>query len=258
MTDKEKAQAYDEALERARKILDKILNNELPGFPDQIRGIFPELKESEDERIIQAIYEAIKDAHINTLKEYGSSCKEALDWLKEQFEKQKEQKPAVEQLDGTFNSYDMAKTFVEGQYYVMEHPERFGLCKPAEWSENESNLLDSIIEDYEKANRSFCEYDGKIGLLKAIRSGEYNLPKQEWSEEDDNAINAAATIVEGKGLKDIANRLKSIRNRPKASNTWRPSKEQMDALAWYSGNSGVPPTGDKAIKSLYEDLKKLM
>ena len=51
--------------------------------------------------------------------------------------------------------------------------------KPAEWSENESNLLDSIIEDYEKANRSFCGYDGKIGLLKAIRSGEYNLPKQE-------------------------------------------------------------------------------
>jgi hypothetical protein len=39
---------------------------------------------------------------------------------------------------------------------------------------------------------------------------------------------------------------------------WKPSEEQMEALAWYSGNSGVPPTGDKAIKSLYNDLKKLM
>ena len=28
-------------------------------------------------------------------------------------------------------------------------------------------------------------------------------------------------------------------------------------LAWYSGNSDIPPTGDKAIKSLYNDLKKL-
>ena len=39
---------------------------------------------------------------------------------------------------------------------------------------------------------------------------------------------------------------------------WKPSEEQMEALAWYSGNSGVPPTGDKAIKSLYYDLQKLL
>lgn len=59
-----------------------------------------------------------------------------IDRYKSYLEKQKDQKPAVEQLDGTFNSYDMAKTFVEGQYYVIEHPERFGLCKPVEWSED--------------------------------------------------------------------------------------------------------------------------
>lgn len=38
---------------------------------------------------------------------------------------------------------------------------------------------------------------------------------------------------------------------------WKPSEEQMEALAWYSGDRGAQPTGDEAIKSLYNDLKKL-
>ena len=51
MTNEQKARAYDEALERARKMLNMILDNELLGFPDQIREIFPQLTESDDERI---------------------------------------------------------------------------------------------------------------------------------------------------------------------------------------------------------------
>ena len=47
MSIEEKAKAYDEALKRARKIHDEILNNELLGFPDQIREIFPELRKEE-------------------------------------------------------------------------------------------------------------------------------------------------------------------------------------------------------------------
>ena len=42
----------------------------------------------------------------------------------------------TEQLSRTFTSYDMAKTFVEGQNYVMNHPEKFGLCKSIEQNEN--------------------------------------------------------------------------------------------------------------------------
>jgi GNAT superfamily N-acetyltransferase len=36
----------------------------------------------------------------------------------------------------------MAKTFTEGQNYVVAHPEKFGLYKPAEWSEdyNKENI----------------------------------------------------------------------------------------------------------------------
>lgn len=45
MNIEEKAKAYDEALERARRIHEEILNSELIGFPEQIREIFPELRE---------------------------------------------------------------------------------------------------------------------------------------------------------------------------------------------------------------------
>jgi len=60
---------------------------------------------------------------------------------------------------------------------------RYKENRMVEWSEEEKEVLDSIIDDYEKANKSFCGYDGKIGLLRAIRDGEYDLPKQEWSED---------------------------------------------------------------------------
>ena len=60
MTDKEKIKAYDEALERARKMLNMILDNEILGFPDQIREIFPQLYESEDEKIRNGMIDEIK------------------------------------------------------------------------------------------------------------------------------------------------------------------------------------------------------
>jgi len=108
--------------------------------------------------------------------------------------------------------------------------------KPAEWSEVEMKVLDSIIDDYEKAARSFCGYDGKIALLKAIRDGEYNLSKQEWGKEDETMINhiiealpkwanGLITILPSQA-EEYVKRLKSLRPQP----CWKPSKEQMGAL----------------------------
>lgn len=59
MVNEQKAKAYDEALERARKMLNMILDNELLGFPDQIREIFPQLKESDDERIRKQLVDIV-------------------------------------------------------------------------------------------------------------------------------------------------------------------------------------------------------
>jgi len=85
-------------------------------------------------------------------------------------------------------------------YYVIKHKEedtkaKESKQKTAEWGEEERKILDSIIDDYEKASKSFCGYDGKILVLKAIRDGEYNLPKQEWSEEDKKIIDTIVSVL---------------------------------------------------------------
>ena len=57
-------------------------------------------------------------------------------------------------------------------------------------------VLNSIIDDYEAAAKSFCGYEGKIMLLKAIRNGEYGLSKQEWSEKDEKHKQAIIDAIQ--------------------------------------------------------------
>lgn len=127
-------------------------------------------------------------------------------------EKQKEQKPSVKQLGGTFNSYDMAKTFAEGQYYVMEHPERFGLCKkPAEWGEEDEKILNSILNDIRQ--RVIPDEEDQE-WLKSLPERFELQPKQEWSKRDESIIEGACNALEIHGHTKLASMLKSIRPQP--------------------------------------------
>lgn len=102
------------------------------------------------------------------------------------------EKPA-EQLSGIFTSYDMAKTFTEGQNYVIAHPEKFGLCKPAEWSEEDERMLEPIISDLrelcncETDEELISDYEDRIAWLKSLR------PQPHWksSEEQMRALERA-------------------------------------------------------------------
>ena len=73
MTDKEKAKAYDEALERAKKLYGKGITEE----------IFPELNESEDERIKKAIIEFFESEDDNTTYSLVRK-KDIIAWLERQ------------------------------------------------------------------------------------------------------------------------------------------------------------------------------
>ena len=84
MTEKEKAKAYDKAIERAKKLHDNGITEE----------IFPELKESDDERIRKWIIDDIRynmnNEPLNN-SEYKKKAEKAIAWL----EKQGEQKPTL-------------------------------------------------------------------------------------------------------------------------------------------------------------------
>ena len=111
MTQEEKAKAYDKALERARVFNDG-------GKTDIEKGttlceyIFPELKESEDERIRNAIIkylDALDDDEIR----YGVSFKDMRVWL----EKQGEQK-SVDNVEPKFHEGDFIVN-KEGNVYKV-------------------------------------------------------------------------------------------------------------------------------------------
>ena len=77
MTQAEKAKAYDEALEKARQLCDYPTTKP---FISDLQNLFPELKESEDERIRKELIEFVKHR--------GGFKQEYIAWL----EKQAEQK----------------------------------------------------------------------------------------------------------------------------------------------------------------------
>ena len=79
MTDKEKTQAYDEALARAREIH----RNEDDKVKD-MEFIFPELKESEDERISKALIFYLGDMPENTELRNGITNSDVFAWLRKQ------------------------------------------------------------------------------------------------------------------------------------------------------------------------------
>ena len=87
MTQEEKARAYDEALERA-----KFYHGNCPSEPERkkLEEMFPQLRESEDERIRKEMiaYFAHR-ADVTEFIDEGEDCKRWISYL----EKQKEQKP---------------------------------------------------------------------------------------------------------------------------------------------------------------------
>jgi CRISPR/Cas system Type II protein with McrA/HNH and RuvC-like nuclease domain len=80
MTQEEKAKAYDEALEKARQLCAYPTSKP---FISDLQDLFPELAESEDERIRKALIkylDALDDDEIR----YGVSFKDMRTWLEKQ------------------------------------------------------------------------------------------------------------------------------------------------------------------------------
>jgi len=166
-------------------------------------------------------------------------------------EKQKEQKPQGVYVDCT------------------EHPEWYGMPakeqKPAEWSEEDEKIrrnLMSLLSCMRGDRITEETYQKYYPWLKSLRP----QPKQEWSEEDEENLKAVIhnvefsyTLVTDKMVKDFAAKLiawlNSLRNRV----TWKPSEEQMEALDAFI-YCKYPDTNKygELVKSLYQDLKKLM
>ena len=146
---------YKEALEKAKRLC------ALPTDKATMEEIFPELRESEDERIRKILIEVV---NITPASIAVRNKRELLDWLK----KQKEQKP----VDYDHEMWKNCEVnFEGGKKEVIEHPEKYGLQKQAEWSEEDEKFFELLRAAlYQiKVRIGKDEYDKAVARLKSLR-----------------------------------------------------------------------------------------
>ena len=270
-TIEEKARAYDKAVINGSRLWESgVITRE------NYEYIFPELKESEDERIRKVLRERIIRYDPNNeilIKEEGISQRQFLAWL----EKQGEQKP-TDKVEPKFKvgqtiiykgNKNIAPTkitisdIVKGQYW-----DRFSCCilpisdqdnwelveqKPAEWSEEDLVRIENCISLIGKTG------DGEVKWLKDLKDRVQPQQKQEWSEEDDIWLNNLICHFEtGLSIEHerVASWLKSLKDRY----AWKPSDEQLYWIKWVAGR--LPDTekaneAEAVLEELLEELKKL-
>jgi len=102
MTTEEKAKAYDEALERAR-IHSKVGEVDKANLTAICQDIFPELRESEDERMMKVIGLALMDVPEGRFTSLGTTLKDCLAYLKKQKEHFRDDTKMIEQKPEEWN-----------------------------------------------------------------------------------------------------------------------------------------------------------
>ena len=233
----EKAKRYDKAIERVKNYYsttDSASDIKLIGL------IFPELKESDNKRMIQYFKDlAPFDKADELYEKYGFSHKDALAWL----EKQGKQKPAE------FDDTNAKRMFI----------------KALEMVEEQNNKGYKLTD---------CDKNSWWEDFKAYTSCTIEQKPYAWSEEDELITNKilcicsdfersfkispASTKVIKEDVDKIDNWLKSLKDRF----TWKPSDEQMNALNYVvnlMASSERPTENDlyyNILKSLRQQLKK--
>lgn len=252
MTQEEKARAYDEALKRSKAAIDVAADKDL--VEGVVKTIFPQLQESEDERIRKEII------HYILYKANGVSEKQEHEWIA-YLEKQKEQKPANNNKSemSDENGHLTGKILVEygahakvrdgKRHCEMEWKEFQRLAhyfyelgkaeqKPVQTADEKEyiRIIKSLIADFirDKKPEDVAYYQKIYDWLDGISSEQKPVPiscsqengtPAEWSEEDEAAYNAFIcevvnekmnpTIEQVKWLRSIRDRLKSLYIQPK-------------------------------------------
>lgn len=184
---------------------------------------FPELRESEDEKIRKEILDCFK-----AMKQQGcfpSKHKEQYDSWIAWLEKQGEQKP--------------------------------------EWSEEDEKCLANTIHILEGvASGAVGEFEKStiicINWLKSLK--DRVQPKQEWSKEDEWKFSDILALLRGGenfhyNTPDLFTWFKSLKDRVQLQNRWKPSEEQLKSLQEVI-DAGHYTNYPNALETLYEQLKQ--
>ena len=221
MTQEQKAMAYDEAIKRAKEI-----NNEKKAQPfDVMLKVFPELKESEDEKIRKWLIDYLwkekiflQEAHSSVENNPKYRCvMDAIAWLEKQGRvkesqiSQHENKMCKENDDSlTSEDKQIMKEIAEFIYNSAFKPkdikkkekwltwlEKQGEQKPV-WSERDEKMFRSLHNLIYVVRDCDCNSSEKKELsdwLESLKDRVQPQPKQEWGKEDEKYIRLSTDII---------------------------------------------------------------
>lgn len=279
---------YEKKYKNAPEWARQVMNGETGFIRKDVENIFPELAESEDEKIRKEILDYIVKA---------TGCKRWIAWL--------------EKHGQTFTKKDVDDAYLKGVCDAKSEIEKQGKnhCMIQWKGDNLKEVIDFTGKDrnFEKWFKSFEEYEKYVqehdGIFKLFNAdgSHYEVPvgawivktpdgynvaskavfKQKfvdtpkfkveqttaWSEDDkDLMYDTLSNLTElkdryGEGYGNVGKCiewLKSLKGRVQPQKQWKPSEEQMDALAEslsLAKNCGEESAFD--LRTLYEQLKKL-
>ncbi len=181
-------QRYKEALEKIREGLQPLQDGaKISGVTRAfLEEVFPELKESEDERIRKALIRVLNENVGNGIEKYGAKLEDALAWLEKQGEKKAIMNVPTREVIlsiwdlgnewkeltngsisteyGTQLDY-IQKHWHESEYYLREEQ---GEKKPA-WSEGDETLLYEIVDYFNMDDALRHTENEIIDWLKSLK-----------------------------------------------------------------------------------------
>jgi len=207
---------YEKALSKAREFYNARFATDSEN--EMLEQIFPQLRESEDEKIREGLIALIKNW--NYPQELFTTKQNILDWLEKQGEK--EQKVPEQCLK--CNEYEIGykagythgctagynRAVKEADEQKEQKPAELATnCSQQEWSEEDEKMLkgtieaiSAYIEDLKETNGRYVdiliktakkERDWLEERLKLLRP----QPKQEWGEEEMKALKQVVDATQG-------------------------------------------------------------
>lgn len=249
---------YNESLERAKKVIKECGDNH--GRIKMIEQIFPELKDSEDERIRKELIQYLKDyPHLPN----GKYCRnDFFSWLEKQGRQKTTAGKSYIEIFPKFSvgdtlcrqgwsNHTVRKVYVDNitATYVCENEEglesHIDISEQDEWNKIEQNpawneeddavdIAIKIIQNGGDDCAGILDSDKALKWLKSLKYRVQPQPKQEWSEEDEKMLEDTISCLSAYQSPDISKGLcyqeqidwlKSLK-----PNNWKPSEEQMKGM----------------------------
>ena len=230
MTEKEKAKAYDEAIERTKKLYSNGIAEE----------IFPELKESEDEKIRKEIISILRNAYWTSNR---NRFNELVAWLEKQGEKEEPQ--VYETKDGKIITYS------ETDGYKVVEPK----FHEGDWVVNKFG--DSWhIDNLDKKNYQVSDGKGNYNYFPISKQDEMHV----WTIQDakDGDMLSFYTEYRGNKMLQVGIIKKYVGKRGGCSNTFKiyigVNWDNILQMGNYMGCSNIHPATKEQRDFLMKEI----